>query len=645
VDLQPHFSDLVRFSSFELNLGTGELRRQGVPLKLQPQPAKILTVLVKHAGQIVTRQELAREVWGLDTFVDFEQGLNFAIRQIRAALEDSADQPRFLETLPKRGYRFIAPIEVTTNASLHPIDPSTTSTAVGPPVVEKPRSLLSKWQSASLVVLLIFLTTGYVLISKRTLKASAGPIRSLVVLPLQNLSGDPTQEYLADGMTDELTTQLARISSIRVSSRTSAMHYKGSKTALPEIARELKVDAVVEGSIVRVGNRIRLTAQLIDASSDQHLWADSYEREMQDILSLQVEIARDVAEQIRAKLSPEDETRLAQRRTINPEAFEDYFKGRYFWNKRTEADFQKATAYFKEAIAKDPRYAEAYVGLADCYLSSASYSAMPPAEAGPLAKAAATKALEIDDSLAEAHSPLGIIKAEYDWDLPAAEREFEKAIRLNPNDGRAHQFYAEDVLEPEGRNEEANRELVLAEQADPSSIMTRAAAGFAFVLGRQYDRAILQEQKTIELDPNFPKAHQMLGLAYQQKAMYKKALSEFQIAISLDPNPAYVANLAQALALAGKKKEALATLHRLTQMSSGMYVHPYSVALVYLALGDHDQSLAWLERSRSERCWILIYLNVDPRLDPLRSDPRFQAFQRRVGLSPQLLAASRIVSN
>jgi len=636
--------DAVRFSNFEFNLETGELRRGGAPVKLQPQPAKVLAVLIKRADQIVTRYDLAREVWGSETFVDFEQGLNFAIRQIRAALEDNADQPRFLETLPKRGYRFIARLENTVTPPLDNIDPPAISTGVDSPI-RKPRSVLRTWGAAALLVSLVFLTTGYVLILKRTRKASARPIRSLVVLPLQNLSGDPNQDYLADGMTDELTTQLARISSIRVSSRTSAMHYKGTQRALPEIARELKVDAVVEGSIIRVGDRIKLTAQLIDASRDQHLWADSYERDLQDLLSLQVEIARNVAEHIRAKLTPEEETRLAQMRPVNPDAFEAYFKGRYFWNKRTEADLKKALAYFNEAIAKDPGYAEAYVGLADCYLSSSAYSVIPLAEAIPLAKAAASKALEIDDSLAEAHSPLGTIKAEYDWDLRGAEKEFQKAIKLNPNDGHAHQFYAEDVLEPEGRSEEADRELVLAEQADPSSLMTRAAAGFAFFLARQYDRAILQEQKTLELDPNFPKAHQMLGVAYQQKAMYDKALNEYHIASSLDPNPSYLANLAQALALAGKKDEAVAAVHRLTQMSSHMYVHPYTIALVYVALGDHDQSLVWLEKARSERCWILIYLNVDPRLDPLRSDPRFQALQRRVGLSPQLLAASGNVSN
>ena len=364
----PHLSEVVRFSSFELDLGTGELCRQGVSLKLQPQPAKVLTVLVRRAGQIVTRQELAEEVWGSDTFVDFERGLNFAIRQIRLALEDDADQPQFLETLPKRGYRFIAKIEV--DEKNDPVVVASDPVILHQAIVPAPRRRAPMWILSALCSLLL-VTIGYVWLRSHR-RAMTPSIRSLVVLPLQNLSGDPSQDYFADGMTDELTTQLARIGGIRVSSRTSAMHYRNTQRRLPEIARELKVDAVVEGSVVRAGNRIKLTAQLIDASSDRHLWADSYERNLEDVLSLQVEVARDVAEQIRAKLGPEDETRLAKSRPVNPEAFEAYFKGRYFWNKRTEPDIRKALIYFRDAIDKDPEYAQAYVGLADCYLTAAA---------------------------------------------------------------------------------------------------------------------------------------------------------------------------------------------------------------------------------------------------------------------------------
>jgi TolB-like protein/tetratricopeptide (TPR) repeat protein len=449
----------------------------------------------------------------------------------------------------------------------------------------------------------------------------------VVVLPLLNFSGDPGQEYLADGMTDELTTQLAKIGSIRVSSRTSAMRFKNSQKPLPEIARELGVDAAVEGSIVRDGSHVKLTAQLIDASTDRHLWADSYERDIKDLPSLQIEVARDVAQQIRAKLTSQDETRLAQTRQVRPEALEAYFKGRYFWNKRTESDLAKSLYYFQQAIQHDPAYTEAYVGLADAYLSAAAYSVMPPPQAYPLAKAAALKALEIDDNLAEAHTPLAVIKAEYDWDLAGAEQEFQSAIRLDPNNLRAHQFYAEDVLEPEGRNDDAFRELAIAQRLDPASLMTRAAAGYAFVLAREYDRAIEQEQKTLELDPNFAKAHQILGLAYQQKGMYRPAMEQYQAAIALDGNPAYVSNLAQAYALAGDGAKASQVLQQLQATSTHKYVHPYSFALVYIALGDQGSALQWLKRAQQERCWSLIYLKVDPRFDPLRRDARFGALQ------------------
>lgn len=628
--LPHHLSEIARFANFELDLGTGELRRHGVALKLQPQPAKVLTVLVKRAGQIVTRQDLAREVWGAETFVDFEHGLNFAIRQIRVNLEDDPDEPKFLETLPKRGYRFIAPVEVeNSSAEAAPALPP----ASQPLPTAPPRTATSHrtWLTA-LACALVLSVLAYAFFGRRRAHTTARPIRSLAVLPLQNLSGDPAQEYLADGMTDELTTQLAKIGSLRVTSRTSAMHYKGMQKPLPEIARELKVDALVEGSIVRAGNQLKLTAQLIDGSSDQHLWADSYQRDVRDILTLQLEVARDVASHIRAKLTPEDQTRLAASRPAQPEAFEAYFKGRYFWNKRTEADLDKAVKYFKLATEKDPTYAEAYVGLADAYLTAAAYSLMPPNQAAPLAKAAALKALEIDDSLADAHSPLGSIKAEYEWDFRGAEVEFQRAIALNPNNSRAHQFYAEDVLEPEGRTEEALRELALAEQADPSSLMARAATGYALMLSRQYDRAIDQERKTLEMDPNFPKAHQMLGYAYQQKGMYDQAIREYTAASALDSNPSYVANLAQAYALSGRTREARDLLRRLVQISQHMYVHPYTIALVHLALGDSGHALDWLEKARQERCWTMIYLNVDPRLDSLRSDPRFQALLQRMGI-------------
>jgi len=412
-------------------------------------------------------------------------------------------------------------------------------------------------------------------------------INSIAVLPLANLSGDPEQEYFADGMTEQLIMELAKIGALTVISRTSVMQYKGVKNPLREIARELGVDAVVEGSVLRVEGRVRISAQLIEASSDRHLWAESYERDLRDVLALQSEVARAIAQEIKIAMRPEEEARLASARTVNPEAHEAYLKGRYHWNKRTEEAMKKGLEYFQQAIEIDPGYADAYAGLAQTYvlLSSVEYGAMPPREAIPKAKAAAMKALEIDEELGEPHAALGLAKMDYDWDWSGAGREFKRAIELNPGHATVRHWHA-IYLTVTGRHEEAIAEAKRALELDPLSLIIGTDVGWVYYMARQYDEAIEQLHKTLELDPNFAVAHRNLGLAYEQKGMYEDTITELQEAISLSGGSTnYLAWLGYAYAAAGRRDEAQKVLDELKELSKRTYVASFSIALALYGVG------------------------------------------------------------
>jgi serine/threonine protein kinase/Tfp pilus assembly protein PilF len=454
---------------------------------------------------------------------------------------------------------------------------------------------------------------------RERLLAQSPTLRSIAVLPLENLSRDPEQEYFADGMTDELTTDLSKISALRVISRTSAMHYKGTNKTLPEIARELNVDGVVEGSVMRSGNRVRITAQLIHAPTDRHLWAESYEEDQRDILSLQSEVARAIAHEIETKLTPQEQARLASTRPVNPEAHEAYVKGRYYWNKRTREGLKKSIEYFEEAIAKDPTYALAYAGLADSYTLFSRYGIQSTRKAFSNARAAALKALQIDDQLAEAHATLGEIKATYDWDWESAEREFKRALELSPGSPVPHYWYSFSYLQPMGRQAEAVAEMKRALELDPLSLIINTNLGGVLVNARKYDEAIEQLKKTIELDPNFAPAHAYLSGVYVQKGMYQEAIAE---------NHGDKLGLASIYARLGKKSEAL----KLTQELREDNVTSTDMAGLYAALGERDEAFSWLERGYAEKSEQLTTLNVDPTWDPLRSDSRFQDLVRRIGL-------------
>src|SRR5438552_2878190 len=506
-------TSVVRFGTYEVSLQSGEVRKAGVKIRVQQQPMKLLEILLERPGEVVTREELRGRFGADESFGDFDQAVNIAIAKLRSALGDSAENPRYIETLPKRGYRFIAEVSVVAaddrtkrpESAAGDIPGTDTGHQLqGARLTFEPRRRL--WPARRVMVavalaLVLSLAILSVWLFRSRGRAPTG-IRSLAVLPLDNLSGDASQDYFADGMTDELITDLAQISALRVISRTSVMVYKGARRPLPEIARELNVDAVVEGTVLRSGEQVRITAQLIQTPADRHLWAESYEGDLHDTLALQKKVARAIAEHIRIELTPKEQAVLKNAKVVNPEAYEAYLKGRYFWNKRTADGLKKAIDYFNQAIEKDPNYAQAYTGLADSYalLGDWEYGILAPKEAFPRAKAAATKALALDNTLGEAHTSLAFSLDLFDWDWASAEREFRRAIELNPGYATAHHWYAWHLSEM-GRNREAIAEMRKAQNLDPLSLIISADVAEILLVAHSYDQAIEQSRKTIDMDP------------------------------------------------------------------------------------------------------------------------------------------------
>ena len=466
--------------------------------------------------------------------------------------------------------------------------------------------------------------------SRRRTKGS-GPIRSLAVLPLENLSGDPAQEYFADGMTESLIARLAKIGTLRVISRTSAMLYKGIRKPLPEIARELKVDAIVEGSVLRSGEQVRITAQLIRAATDEHLWAETYDRDLRDILALQSEVARAIAQEIQVKLTPKEEASLAQCRTVNPAAYEAYLRGLHSWNKRSESGLKQGIEHFQRAIEEDPTYARAYTGLADCYSVLGWLGLLSPKESFGRGKAAAVKALELEKDLAEAHCSLAYAQHHYDWDWASAQREFLRALDLNPGYATAHHWHA--LLQVSlGKYREAVAGMEKAQELDPLAPILRSALGFILYISRQYDGAVVELQNSIEAHPNWWIGHNWLGLAAAQQKRFPEALASCARAIELsDGIPLTVASLGYIQALSGDREAATGTLVRLRESAKRRYVMPYGIAALYAGMGDSEQALAWLEKAFQERSNLLCYLLTDPAFDSLRAHPRFQDLLKRIG--------------
>jgi adenylate cyclase len=463
-------------------------------------------------------------------------------------------------------------------------------------------------------------------------KSSPPTSYRIAVLPLANISPNPSDEYFADGMTEELIATLSKLSGLGVIARTSILRYKGLTKPVAEIGKELSVATVLEGSVRIAGKKIRITAQLIDTTTEEHVWSEVYDRELEDVFAIQSDIARRIAQALKIKVLKEEGTRIEARATEKPEAYRLYLKGRHLLNARTEESLHQAVSAFEEALERDPDYELAYTGLADTHAVLALLEFVSPKQAFPRAKAAAEKALEIDKDLAEAHTSLGVVKFQYDWDLAGAEKEFRKAIELHPNHAPAHQFYA-DCLKASGRFDEALAEMRQASQLDPLSLSINTGIGHVLYLSRNYDRAIEQYRETVKLDPNFVQARLWLGRPFLQKGMYKEAVAELIEAAKLSKDSTVsLATLGQAYAASGDRKHAQQILDRLKQRSKTHYVPSYWIALLYVSLGDKRQAFEWLDRAYEERSSWLAWIKVEPRFDPILDDPRFANLLRRMGL-------------
>ncbi len=610
---------VLRFGKFELDPTSGELHQNGYKIPLAPKAFELLRALVEHPGQVVTREELRAKLWAADTFVEFDDSLNHTVKKLRQALGDSAENPQFIETLPRYGYRFIASVESPCAPARKPAPRRTRGTAafvVGAALLALGAALLG------------FNVGGWR--GRLFGRASGPPIRSLAVLPLSNLSGDPQQDYFADGMTDALITDLAKVQAVKVISRTSVMQFKDAKKPLPEIARMLGVDGIIEGSVQRYGEHVRITVQLIRAPTDAHLWAKSYERDTRDVLSLQGEIAQAVAHEIRAALTPEESTYLVRASPVNPEAYELYLKGRYHSNRRTLPGFEKSIQLFQQALAKDSGFALAYAGIAESYGLLAFYGGASSREAFPKAKAAALRAVELDSSLSEAHAALGFVLFYGDWDWPTTEIELKHAIELKPSYVVSHHWYAE-YLSAMGRHDQAIAEIKRAQELDPLSPLLFAIGGEVYILARRYDEVIEQCQRALDLDPNYALAHRNLAAGFAGKGMYREAAEEYVKADQLW-GLTNSSGRAIAYALTGKRAEGLNILRRLRESPEQPKLNSVMEARLCIgaALCGKEETLDWLEKAYEEHDVYVPLWNVLPEFDPIRSNPRFQALLRRL---------------
>jgi TolB-like protein/DNA-binding winged helix-turn-helix (wHTH) protein len=622
---------MVRFGPFELDASTGRLFKSGIAIKLQPQPMHVLLLLIERAGDVVTREEIHKGVWGDTTFVDFERGINFAINQIRVALCDDPEKPRYVETIPRRGYRFICSLEEADRDSLA----EKASPAPGAPATSQPRYGALRFTAVGLLLTGVFVLGLDIggLRSRLVLKLNPPAIHSLAVLPLQNLSGDATQEYFADGMTDGLITDLAQIGSVKVTSRTSSMHYKQTKKSLPEIARELDVEGIVEGTVQRSGDRVRINAQLIYGPTDKHLWAHSYERDLRDIFMLEREVTEDIARQIQARLTTNQGAEKAQLRPMDPKALEAYLQGNYHLNKQGsgsgDEEKRKAAGYFEQAIAADPNFVPAYRGLVLAHKNRLLGSSEDVA----IIKQTVEKVAQIDKDNSAGRVNLALIKWMPDLDWRGAEEDLRQAVALNPNRATAHSALC-ILLVVLGDVDEGLRECRIAQRVDP--FIEDSALGLYF--GRDYDGSIAMLRMMLQKDPNDGAAHCYIFQDYSMKGMYKESIQELGQCFSLYGQPEVAAGVQRAFKASGyhgairqwaKQMEHLQATHQAFL--------PGSLAQAYAILGDKDRAFYWLEQAYEHREMVsldegVFFLGAEPIYDPLRSDPRFRDLLRRVGL-------------
>ena len=636
--------ELIRFGVFEVNPRTAEVRKNGMRVKLAGQPVQILNILLEHPGEVVTREELQRRLWPADTFVEFEHSLNTAVKKLRQALGDTAEHPHYVETLPRVGYRFIAPVQNQTSSAA-----TVQRLAEKTPLVTPHTGMLPgserwlRWRWALLLgvgIGLFAALAGYWQWSRsRARPQPSGARTMLAVLPFENLTGDAGQEYFSDGLTEEMISQLGSLDPqhLAVIARTSVMHYKHSGAQLDQIGRELGVQYALEGSVRRDADRVRISAQLIRLQDQTHLWARQYDRELSSLLALQAEIAQEIADEIQVSLGGADRLFASDRKpAAHPssyEAYDLYLKGRYFWNKRTEEGFQQAAEYFQRSIAKDPNYARAYAGLADTFGLMSTWLMVPQNEFMPKARAAALKALQIDDTLAEAHASLALIVEIYDYDWQTAEKEFGRAIQLDPGYPTAHQWYAE-YLSWQGRFEEALAESDRARQLDPLSAIIATDHAAIFYFSRHYDRAIAQARTALDMDPSSVRARGFLLRAYVREGRFAEALDYIERQKLRPDDPWAWAEKAEVYGSWGRTaqaQQALATTEQL--LPRWPLENTVLLVPVYAAVGRKDQAIALLQTAYAQHWSVVCDIKVEPEYDPLRSDPRFQDLLRRVGLA------------
>jgi TolB-like protein/DNA-binding winged helix-turn-helix (wHTH) protein len=635
-----------RLGDFEFDLASGELRREGKVARLKPQPCRVLAILAEHAGEVVTREQLQHEVWGAETFVDFELGLNSCIKQIRAALGDDADSPSFIETLPRRGYRCMAPVERIDEIVVAAPEAVITQ-PVEPISVTQPKPRSYRWLAIAGTLLVLGL--ALVFAGARRWRPSApasAPVRHrLAVLPFANMNGDKSEDFFGDGLSEEMITKLGELAPqhLGVIARTSAARYRGTAKNAKEIGSELGVDYILEGGVRRDAGHVHITAQLIQVSDQTQVWAGAFDRDPSDVFAIQSAIAQQIAHALAIELLPARESLVMRPATLNPEAHEAYLRGRYSINQMNVPGFQQAVKYFEQAIARDPDFASAYAGLADSYSLQPWWSAMSPREAFPRAKVAAQRALELDEGSAEAHNAMGFILLNYEWDFPAAEREFEKAITLNPGLALAYYWHAE-MLSAVGRHDESIAAIQRAEELDPLSPLITSDAGFYYFYARRYDEAIRQCQRTLEILPNFGYAQGCIEESHLMEGNWAAALAD-----TLKMKAAH--NLPQLPPKESESPDAKSQLLQIVrndfqkvkeiERKKTRYVSPYYLSQFHVELGDNEAAIDELERGFELRDTAMIHMKEDPRFDPLRSNPRFAALVQKMNFPATSPATQR----
>lgn len=617
-----------RFGSFELHCASGELRKSGLRIHLEDQPFRLLAALVERQGELLTREELRTALWPDGTYVDFDRSLNRAINKVRLALGDSAANPRFIETLPRRGYRFVAPVARVDLGNEHALSAleATSPTEPVPPIAEQERASEPiplptmkphhRWWAVGAVVALAAAATA--IVSYERVK----PISAIAVLPFEDMSGDPEQRYFADGMTDQLIADLSRIDSLRVISRQSVTHYDESSKTLSEIAGELNVGAIVEGSVARASERVRVNARLVRLPNEQVVWTRTYERNATDILTLQSELAQSIADQVGAVITPEEHKRLAtQARPVDPELHALYLRGRFLALEPSLNMRQQGIQMLEEVVEKDPTYVPAHAALAEAWFQLSSFY-LPPVEAMPKAKAAARKAIQLNPECDSARATLGRIHLFYDWDWQAAEEQLRTALDLNPNSSVAYRGLA-GLRISVGRNDEALEAVEHGLRLDPMALWTRFESVFVYTLALRYDNAIRQARRNLDWAPGFALQRAVLGALYAEKGQFTDAVREAEAAVEGQRIPTTLSFLAHVYAMAGRRADAERVLAELSTLAEQQYVCPYEVATAFAVLGSSDDAFAWMDKGIASRADCMVWLRSEPWLESIRRDPRY----------------------